>query len=82
MGSSAGITTIKLLASLIPMLLLLLGVLIIIFVVVVIVRLYKAVIRTADATEETNRLLRILIKDLREKNETPASSESSSSESV
>lgn len=82
MSSSAGITTIKLLASLIPMLLLLLGVLIIIFVVVVIVRLYKAVIRTADATEETNRLLRILIKDLREKNETPASSESSSSESV
>lgn len=82
MGSSAGITTIKLLASLIPMLLLLLGVLIIIFLVVVIARLYKAVIRTADATEETNRLLRILIKDLREKNETPASSESSSSEGV
>lgn len=78
----ASVATVSLLAALLPILLVVLSVLVLVYIIVLIARLYKAVIRTANATEETNRFLRILIKDLREKNETPASSESSSSESV
>lgn len=77
----APVATVSLLAALLPILLVVFSVLVIVYIIVLIARLYKAVIRTANATEETNRLLRIFIKDLREKN-APASSESSSSESV
>lgn len=65
-------------AGLLVVLLVILAVLIVIAIITLIVRLCRAVIRTADATEETNKLLRVLIKDLRAKN---ASSENTPTES-
>lgn len=64
--------------SFVVILLLILAVLIVIVPIAIIVKLCNSVIRTADATEETNKLLRVLIKDLREKN---ASSENTPTES-
>ena len=55
-----------------------LGGLIIPFILIILVRLYKAVIRAADASEETNRLLNILIKDLRGKEQVSENSSENS----
>lgn len=54
------------LVGILPFLVILFLIVLIIYFIVLIARLYKAVIRTADASEETNRLLHIMLKDLRE----------------